>query len=459
MAGRGLDGISTTGEAFGEIDKGVKTVLGAALYEALENGVDITNERTLRRYIKRITPKLMEARAGLRAKWAANQEVKLENARNAQLNSDIREAGVSNDSDSIFSTGGLLDKIRATKFGNAPGSYPLAMQYLEDQIISDIQKDAFGGGEGTLISPDNLNKLLDEGKIVINNKEYNGLLNVPDNVISKQLKERFERRVIGALQDQQTQAADDLEQRRANLRYQWDLENIDKPMAELRNNPVKMKEFLSDANLVVLQSKWINYARNQVDGDGVLLYDVTIDGQPKLTDKLNALLAKADTGVNDTEVNSQSTYQDQLNTVHKDFIETAVLEHIYADKGADKKLVGSDNMIYNRMKADFNDKFRKSLPELEQTLAALPAGADETLTIQEHMNKVYQLTKTNLDNNVYDAPLSIGGSVSIPLVKAKQEFVQSYINDEGLKDAPEVTNLAEKNNFERSKGGEIVVVQ
>ena len=452
MAGKGLDGISTTGEAFDEIDKGVKTVLGAALYEALENGVDITNDRIFKRYIKKITPKLMETRAGLRDKWAANQEVKLENARNAQLNSDIREAVINNDADAIFSTNGLLDKIRATKFGNAPGSYPLAFQYLEDQIISDIQKDAFAGGEGTLISPDNLNKLLDEGKIVINNKEYNGLLNVPDNIISKQLKERFERRVIGALQDQQTQAADDLEQRKTNLKSQWDLENIDKPMAELRNNPVKMKEFLSDANLVVLQSKWINYARNQVDGDGVLLYDVTIDGQPKLTDKLNALLAKADTGVNDTEVNSQSTYQDQLNTVHKDFIETAVLRHIYDDKGVDKKLVGSDNMIYNRMVADFNDKFRKSLPELEQTLAALPSGADETLTIQEHMNKVYQLTKTNLDNNVYDAPLSIGGSVSIPLVKAKQEFVQSYINDEGLKDAPEATNLAEKNNFERSKG-------
>ena len=213
-----------------------------------------------------------------------------------------------------------------------------------------------------------------------------------------------------------------------------------------------MAEFLSDANLVVLQSKWINYVRNQVDGDGVLLYDTDAFGQPLLTDKLNALLAKADTGKDDVQVNQQSTYQDQLNTVHKDFIETAVLQHIYADKGADKKLVGSDNMIYNRMVADFNDKFRKSLPELEQTLAALPAGADETLTIQEHMNKVYQLTKTNLDNNVYDAPLSIGGSVSIPLVKAKQEFVQSYINDEGLKDAPEVTNLAEKNNFERSKG-------
>jgi hypothetical protein len=452
MAGRGLDGISTTGEAFGEIDKGVKTVLGAALYEALENGVDITNERTLRRYIKRITPKLMEARAGLRAKWAANQEVKLENARNAQLNSDIREAVINNDSDAIFSTGGLLDKIRATKFGNAPGSYPLAMQYLEDQIVSDINKDAFGGGEGTLISPDNLNKLLDEGKIVINNKEYNGLLNVPDNVISKQIKERFERRVIGALQDQQTTNAEDLEQRKTNLKYQWDLENIDKPMAALRNNPVKMAEFLSDANLVVLQSKWINYVRNQVDGDGVLLYDTDAFGQPLLTDKLNALLAKADTGKDDVQVNQQSTYQDQLDTVHKDFIETAVLQHIYADKGADKKLVGSDNMIYNRMVADFNDKFRKSLPELEQTLAALPSGADETLTIQEHMNKVYQLTKTNLDNNVYDAPLSIGGSVSIPLVKAKQEFVQSYINDEGLKDAPEATNLAEKNNFERSKG-------
>ena len=452
MAGKGLDGITTTGEAFDEIDKGVKTLLGAALYEALENNIDITNERTLRRYIKRITPKLMEARSGLRAKWAANQEVKLENARNAQLNSDIREAVINNDSDAIFSTGGLLDKIRATKFGNAPGSYPLAFQYLEDQIISDIQKDAFAGGEGTLISPDNLNKLLDEGKIVINGKEYNGLLNVPDNIVSKQLKERFERRVIGALQDQQKAAADNLEQRKTNLKYQWDVENIDKPMAELRNNPVKMKEFLSDANLVVLQSKWINYARNQVDGDGVLLYDTTIEGQPKLTDKLNALLAKADTGVNDTEVNQQSTYQDQINTVHEDFIKTAVLKHIYDDKAGDKKLVGSDNMIYNRMVADFNNKFRKSLPELEQTLAALPSGADETLTIQEHMNKVYQLTKTNLDNNVYDAPLSIGGSVSIPLVKAKQEFVQSYINDESLKDAPEVTNLAEKNNFERAKG-------
>jgi len=330
------------------------------------------------------------------------------------------------------------------------------MQFLEDEIVSDIQKDAFGGGEGTLISPDNLTKLLDEAPIEItrNGKTevFNGLINVPDKFISKQLKERFERRVTGALQDQQETAANDLEQRKTNLKYQWDLENIDKPMAELRNNPVKMKEFLSDANLVVLQSRWINYARNQVDGDGVLLYDVTIDGQPKLTDKLNALLAKADTGVNDTEVNSQSTYQDQLNTVHKDFIETAVLQHIYDDKGADKKLVGSDNMIYNRMVADFNSKFRKSLPELEQTLAALPAGSDETLTIQEHMNNVFQLTKTNLDNNVYDAPLSIGGSVSIPLVKAKQEFVQSYINDESLKDAPEATNLAEKNNFERSKG-------
>ena len=191
MAGKGLDGITTTGEAFTEIDAGVKTVLGAALYEALENGVDITNDRIFKKYIRKITPKLMEARAGLRDKWAYNQNIKLENARNAELNSDIREAVVNNDSDAIFSTGGLLDRIRAIKFGNTPGSYPLAMQYLEDQIVSDINKDAFGGGEGTLISPDNLNKLLDEGKIVINNKEYNGLLNVPDNIISKQIKERF----------------------------------------------------------------------------------------------------------------------------------------------------------------------------------------------------------------------------------------------------------------------------
>ena len=452
MAAKGLDGITTTGEAFGEIDKGVKTVLGAALYEALENGVDITNERTLRRYIKRITPKLMEARAGLRAKWAANQEVKLENARNAQLNSDIREAVINNDSDAIFSTGGLLDKIRATKFGNAPGSYPLAFQYLEDQIISDIQKDAFGGGEGTLVTPDNISKLLDEGKIVINGKEYNGLLNVPDNIVSKQLKERFERRVTGAIAAIQTDAANKLAERKANLRTSWDKENIYDEIAKLRNNPVKMAEFLDESNMVILKSKWIAYARNQVDGDGTLLYDVTIEGQPKLTDGLNKFLAKADTGKDDIKVNQQSAYQDQLNTVHEDFIKTAVLKHIYDDKAGDKKLVGSDNMIYNRMVADFNDKFRKSLPELEQTLAALPAGANETLTIQEHMNKVYQLTKTNLDNNVYDAPLSIGGSVSIPLVKAKQEFVDSYINDESLKDAPEATNLAEKNNFERSKG-------
>ncbi len=453
MAGKGLDGITTTGEAFGEIDKGVKTVLGAALYEALENGVDITNERTLRRYIKRITPKLMEARAGLRAKWAANQEVKLENARNAQLNSDIREAVINNDSDAIFSTGGLLDKIRATKFGNAPGSYPLAMQYLEDQIISDIQKDAFGGGEGTLISPDNLNKLLDEGKIVINNKEYNGLLNVPDNVISKQLKERFERRVIGALQDQQTTAADDLEQRKTNLKYQWDLENIDKPMAKLRNNPVAMKEFLSESNLVVLQAKWINYVRNQVDGDGVLLYDVdSTTGQPLLTDKLNALLAKADTGVDDVQVNQKSTYQDKLNEFHDNDIKSAVKEHLYGTKGKDAKLIGKDNQIFRRMKADFDSKFLASLPELEKKLSTLDENDNETLTIEEHMSTVYDKVKTNLDNNVYDAPLSIGGTVSVPLLKAKQEFVQSYINDEGLKDATEVTNLAEKNNFERSKG-------
>lgn len=452
MAGKGLDGITTTGEAYDEIDKGVKTLLGAALYEALENNVDITNERTLRRYIKRLTPKLMEARSGLRAKWAAGQEVKLENARNAQLNSDIREAVINNDSDAIFSTGGLLDKIRATKFGNAPGSYPLAFQYLEDQIISDIQKDAFAGGEGTLLTPDNINKLLDEGKIVINGKEYNGLLNVPDNIVSKQLKERFERRVIGAIQDQQTKAADDLEQRKTNLKYQWDVENIDKPMAALRNNPVKMAEFLSESNLVVLQAKWINYVRNQVDGDGVLLYDVDSFGQPLLTDKLNALLAKADTGKDDVQVNQKSTYQDKLNEFHDNDIKSAVKEHLYGTKGKDAKLVGKDNQIFRRMKADFDSKFLASLPELERKLSTLDENDNETLTIEEHMSTVYDKVKTNLDNNVYDAPLSIGGTISIPLLKAKEEFVQSYIDDEGLKDATEVTNLAEKNNFERSKG-------
>ena len=453
----GLDGISTTGEAYAEIDdKIVKNLYGAALYEALENNIDITNDRVFKRYVKKITPKIFEARDSIREKWAYGQEVALKNFRTAQRNSDIREAIINNDANALFKKGGILDDIRATEFNNQPGSYPLAMQYLEDQIISDIQKDAFAGGEGTLISPENLTKLLDEAPIEItrNGKTevFNGIINVPDKFVSKQIKERFERRITGALSAVQTDAANKLAERKTNLKYQWDLENITKPMAQLRNNPVKLKEFLSEPNLVVLQSKWINYVRNQVDGDGTLLYDTDAFGQPLLTDKLNALLAKADTGVDDVQVNQQSTYQDQINKVHKDFIETAVKRHIYDDKAGDQKLVGSDNMIYNRMVADFNDKFRKSLPELEQTLAALPSGADETLTIQEHMNKVYQLTKTNLDNNVYDAPLSIGGSVSIPLVKAKEEFVQSYINDESLKDAPEVTNLAEKNNFERSKG-------
>ena len=452
MAGKGLDGITTTGEAFDEIDKGVKTLLGAALYEALENNIDISNERTLRRYIKRITPKLMEARSGLRAKWAANQEVKLENARNAQLNSDIREAVINNDADAIFSTNGLLDKIRATKFGNAPGSYPLAFQYLEDQIISDIQKDAFSGGEGTLVSPDNISKLLDEAKIVIKGKEYNGLLNVPDNIVSKQLKERFERRVTGAIAAVQTEAANELDQRKANLRNSWDKENIYDEIAKLRNNPVKLAEFLDESNLVILKSKWIAYARNQVDGDGTLLYDVTIEGQPKLTDGLNKFLAKADTGKNDIQVNQKAKYQDIINEFHENDIKSAVKQHLFGDKGKDNKLTGADNQIFRRMKADFDREFLKSLPILEKKLSTLDPNDNEEYTITEHMSGIYNTVKENLDNNVYDAPLNIGGSVSIPLLNAKKEFVQSYIDDEGLKDATEVTNLAEKNNFERAKG-------
>ena len=453
----GLDGISTIGEAYAEIDnKIVKNLYGAALVEALENNIDITNDRIFKKYVKRITPKIFEARDSIREKWSYNQGVALDNFRKAQRSSDIREAIINNDANAFFKKGGIVDQIRATEFANAPGSYPLAMQFLEDEIVSDIQKDAFGGGEGTLISPDNLTKLLDEAPIEItrNGKTevFNGLINVPDKFISKQLKERFERRITGALQDQQETAANDLEQRKTNLKYQWDLENITKPMAQLRNNPVKMKEFLSESNLVVLQSKWINYARNQVDGDGVLLYDVTLEGQPKLTDKLSALLAKADTGVNDVQVNQKSTYQDKLNEFHDNDIKSAVKEHLYGTKGKDAKLVGKDNQIFRRMKADFDSKFLASLPELERKLSTLDENDNETLTIEEHMSTVYDKVKTNLDNNVYDAPLSIGGTVSVPLLKAKQEFVQSYINDEGLKDATEVTNLAEKNNFERSKG-------
>ena len=117
-------------------------------------------------------------------------------------------------------------------------------------------------------------------------------------------------------------------------------------VAKLKNNPVKLAEFLSEENMVVLQSKWISYARKQEDSDGTLLYDVTVDGTPKLTDGLNQFLAKADTGKDDTKVNQKGVYQDQINMVHKDFIKTAVIAHVFGDKGEGKELVGSNNMIY-----------------------------------------------------------------------------------------------------------------
>ena len=453
----GLDGISTTGEAYAEIDnKIVKNLYGAALYEALENDIDITNDRIFKRYVKKITPKIFEARDSIREKWAYGQEVALKNFRTAQRNSDIREAVITNDANALFKKGGILDDIRATEFKNQPGSYPLAMQYLEDQIVSDIQKDAFAGGEGTLISPANLANLLDEAPIEItrNGKTevFNGLINVPDKFISKQLKDRFERRITGALSAVQTEAANELDQRKANLRTSWDKENIYDEIARLRNNPVKLAEFLDESNMVILQAKWISYARNQVDGDGTLLYDVTIDGQPKLTDALNKFLAKADTGKNDVQVNQKAKYQDVINEFHDNDIKSAVKQHLFGDKGKGNNLIGADNQIFRRMKADFDREFLKSLPILERKLSTLGPNDNEEYTITEHLSSVYNTVKTNLDNNVYDAPLSIGGSVSIPLLNAKKEFVQSYIDDEGLKDATEVTNLAEKNNFERAKG-------
>ena len=204
--------------------------------------------------------------------------------------------------------------------------------------------------------------------------------------------------------------------------------------------------------MAVLQSKWISYVRNQEDSDGTLLYDIDGLGNPKLTDGLNQFLAKADTGKDDVEVNQRSTYQDKLNEFHDKDIKSAVKEHLYQDKGKDVKLVGKDNQIFRRMTADFDREFLKSLPILEKKLATLDPNDNEDYTITEHMSGVYDAVKNKLDDNVYDAPLSIGGTVSIPLLNAKKEFIQSYIDDESLKDSPEVTNLAEKNNLERSKG-------
>ena len=94
--------------------------------------------------------------------------------------------------------------------------------------------------------------------------------------------------------------------------------------------------------MVILKSKWIAYARNQVDGDGTLLYDVTIEGQPKLTDGLNKFLAKADTGKNDIQVNQKAKYQDIINEFHENDIKSAVKQHLFGDKGKDNKLTGAD---------------------------------------------------------------------------------------------------------------------
>ena len=441
----GLDSITTTGEAREFV--GVNGITGKMLegifYEYAERGFDITNKRVQNRILARHAESILKAEQASFNTWSTNHRQKVQLAQQETLKTDVYAAVSKGDANSLFGDNGLVQQTNAIIYGGA--SQATSSLWVAEQIKKGIEANVIVGTEGLTISDNMIDDIFEEQPVTINGKQYNSYSDIPDNIISANVKNQTKLIVKDAMRKRQTEQANNIEEDRTNFNNNFVRTNVTEFVQNLKTTEQR-KLFYSSENGVNIAIRYMNEISKP---ENKHLAQYGSDGELIIPNEISSIFAKSDTGAGDTAVSSKEDKADTFNDIEKNLITSAVKEYKYG-KALEKELVGDDFITVERARDALYTEYLLNKDELDPLIANRPVGKSAKSVELDYIRKIFKGTiLPNIQTGVYDKAGSAG--VTLDLIFNKGIMIEQFENNGDLQNSVVPVGLAEKNNFERSK--------
>ncbi len=442
----GLDRINTTGEA--EAALGVEGVTGriidAIFYEYAEKGIDITNKRIQKRILAKHAETILAAQKASLTTWSSNLRAKVQKGVEADHTAGVYENTATGNANSMWGDNGMVAQANTLKFGGV--SQRAAAIDVAETIAKGIEGGVAVGTEGLTISANNVDDLFYNQPVTINGKEYKSYADIPDNIISANVKGTVMNIVKKALRDKETETANDIEEDRTNFNNAFIETNIDKKLRNPNLSTEQRKLFFSGENA---SSIFIQYANQIQDPKNIHLAKYDENGLV-FPEALKKIFAKSETGASDTAVSTKESNADTFNNIEKNLITSAVKSYKYGN-ALEKELEGDDYITVARARDALYTEYLLNKDELNILIENRPVGKSAKAVELDYIQKIFKNTiEPNIQKGVYDKAGTAG--VTKELIFNKGLLIEQFENNGDLQNSSVPVGLAEKNNFERAKG-------
>ena len=441
----GLDRITSTGEAreFVGVNGTTGKILEGIFYEYAERGFDITNKRVQNRILARHAESILKAEQASFNTWSTNHRQKVQLAQQETLKTDVYAAVSKGDANSLFGDNGLVQQTNAIIYGGA--SQATSSLWVAEQIKKGIEANVIVGTEGLTISDNMIDDIFEEQPVTINGKQYDSYSDIPDNIISKNVKNQTKLIVKDAMRKRQTEQANNIETDRKNFNNNFVRTNVTEFVQNLKTTEQR-KLFYSSENGVNIAIRYMNEISKP---ENKHLAQYGSDGELIIPNEISSIFAKSDTGAGDTAVSNKEDKADTFNKIEKNLISSAVKDYKYGE-GSDKELIGQDYITVERARDDLYTKYLNRKEELDLLIENRPAGKSAKSVELDFIQKIYtNEVLPNINKGLYDKAGTAG--VTKDLIFNKGILIEQFENNGDLQNSVVPVGLAEKNNFERSK--------
>lgn len=441
----GLDRITTTGEAreFVGVNGTSGKILEGIFYEYAERGFDITNKRVQNRILARHAETILKAEQAAFNTWSTNHRQKVQLAQQETLKTDIYAAVSKGDANSLFGDNGLVQQTNAIIYGGA--SQATSSLWVSEQIKKGIEANVIVGTEGLTISDNMIDDIFEKQPVTINGKQYDSYSDIPDNIISANVKNQTKVIVTDAMRKRRTEQANNIEEDRTNFNNNFVRTNVTEFVQNLKTTEQR-KLFYSSENGVNIALRYMNEISKP---ENKHLAQYGSNGELIIPNEISSIFAKSDTGVSDTAVSTKEDKASTFNDIEEKLITSSVKEYKYG-KALEKELVGDDFITVERARDALYTEYLANKDELDTLIANRPSNKSAKSVELDYIRKIFKDTiLPNIQKGVYDKAGTAG--VTLDLIFNKGIMIEQFENNGDLQNSVVPVGLAEKNNFERSK--------
>ena len=441
----GLDRITTTGEAreFVGVNGTSGKILEGIFYEYAERGFDITNKRVQNRILARHAETILKAEQAAFNTWSTNHRQKVQLAQQETLKTDIYAAVSKGDANSLFGDNGLVQQTNAIIYGGA--SQATSSLWVSEQIKKGIEANVIVGTEGLTISDNMIDDIFEKQPVTINGKQYDSYSDIPDNIISANVKNQTKVIVTDAMRKRRTEQANNIEEDRKNFNNNFVRTNVTEFVQNLKTTEQR-KLFYSSENGVNIALRYMNEISKP---ENKHLAQYGSNGELIIPNEISSIFAKSDTGVSDTAVSTKEDKASTFNDIEEKLITSSVKEYKYG-KALEKELVGDDFITVERARDALYTEYLANKDELDTLIANRPSNKSAKSVELDYIRKIFKDTiLPNIQKGVYDKAGTAG--VTLDLIFNKGIMIEQFENNGDLQNSVVPVGLAEKNNFERSK--------